>query len=380
MFHTLITIAYILPNIYLFFRIRKIFINKGYRKTYSLIYLLIVLVYPVSNSFSHSEISGIVSNFVMIGNYLLTFYLYLFLFVLVFDIFLIINRLFKVVPPALRESTRFKKISLSAILFFSMAVVIAGAINFSTIRTTEYCIEIPGRSSKISRLKVAFVADFHIKERTNINLVKRFVKEMEIIQPDLLLYGGDIVEGNRQDNNMIEFEKLLNLIEPKYGVYTVLGNHEFYAGQDKGSFFDKAGIKVLCDTIVLVDNSINLGGRYDSHFRTRKSIEELMQSSIDTLPVIIIDHRPTEIDRVSKTRIDIQLSGHTHNGQLFPVNLIIRSLYQITWGHKKIGNTHFFVTSGIQLWGPPVRTAGKAEIMVIDITLTNYGIKTPVLY
>jgi len=63
----------------------------------------------------------------------------------------------------------------------------------------------------------------------------------------------------------------------------------------------------------------------------------------------------------------VQLSGHTHNGQLFPINYIIKSMYDLSWGYMKKGNTHFFVTSGLQLWGPPVRTAGKAEIMVINI-------------
>jgi predicted MPP superfamily phosphohydrolase len=125
---------------------------------------------------------------------------------------------------------------------------------------------------------------------------------------------------------------------------------------------------VLSDSIVFPGNLFNLAGRNDSHIRTRKTIGELLESVNDSLPVILIDHRPTEIEEVSKTHVDIQLSGHTHNGQLFPVNLITRKVYLLTWGYKKILNTHFFVTSGIRLWGPPVRTTGKSEIMVIDIT------------
>jgi hypothetical protein len=93
----------------------------------------------------------------------------------------------------------------------------------------------------------------------------------------------------------------------------------------------------------------------------------MMRLVNDSLPVILVDHRPTEIDQVSKTTVDIQLSGHTHNGQMFPLNLILRSMYQLTWGYEKVGNTHFFVTSGIRLWGPPVRTVGKSEIMVIEV-------------
>jgi predicted MPP superfamily phosphohydrolase len=96
-----------------------------------------------------------------------------------------------------------------------------------------------------------------------------------------------------------------------------------------------------------------------------------MKSITDSLPVILIDHRPTELAQVSKTLVDVQLSGHTHDGQMFPINLITRRVYPLSWGYRKIGNTHFFVTSGIRLWGPPVRTSGKSEIMVIDITFSG---------
>jgi predicted MPP superfamily phosphohydrolase len=307
----------------------------------------------------------------MIADYLLPFYLYLFLFVLLFDIFLLINYLFKIIPFEKFKSTWFKITCLSSILFLSVSVVVAGVINFNTIRTSEYRIEIPGKSSEVNHLKIAFTADFHLKEETNIHCVERFAKRIALIRPDILVLGGDIIEGDREDENMTGVEKIFREINTRYGVFGVLGNHEYYAGQDKGSFFDKAGIKVLCDTIVVIDNSFNLGGRLDSHFRTRKSIDDLMKHATESFPVILIDHRPTEIDQVSRTAVDVQLSGHTHNGQLFPINLITRGVYQLSWGYRKIGNTHFFVTSGIRLWGPPVRTTGKSEIMVIDITFTG---------
>ncbi len=368
MFHTIITLAYIIPNIYVFLRIWQLFISKGYKLYYTLIYILLASVYPVSNLFSEGDTGFPAGILTMIGSYLLPFYLYMFLFVLVIDVFLLINRLFKILPAEKMKSRRFKTTCLTIILFLSVAVVVAGVINFNTIRTSEYEIEIPGKSSEITHLKIAFAADFHLKEGTNIHFVERFARKIALINPDLLVFGGDIVEGDREDENMTRLEKLLTEIKTRYGVYAVLGNHEYYAGQDKGSFFDKSGIKVLCDTILVIDSSFNLTGRYDSHFRTRKTIDDLMKSATDSLPLILIDHRPTEIAQISRTAADVQLSGHTHNGQLFPINLITRMIYQFGWGHKKIGNTHFFVTSGIQLWGPPVRTTGKSEIMVIDIT------------
>jgi uncharacterized protein len=366
-FHTLISLAYIIPNIYVFVRIRQLFIIKKFKLYFTLIYLLFALIYPLSNFFSERNAGFLDGMLKVVASYLIPYYLYLFLSVLVFDILLLFNSLLKIISAEKIKSIRFKKTVLSVILSLPAAVVIGGVINFNTIRTSEYRIEIPGKSSRINHLKIAFAADFHLKEKTSIHFVERFAKKIEIIKPDLMIYGGDIVEGDREDENMIVFENLLRRIKTRYGVFAVLGNHEYYSGQDKGNFFDKAGMKVLCDTIVVIDSSFILGGRYDSHFSMRKTISDFMKSVTDSLPVILIDHRPTEIDQVSKTAVDVQLSGHTHNGQLFPINLITRRVYQLSWGHRKIGNTHFFVTSGIRLWGPPVRTTGKSEIMVIDI-------------
>jgi predicted MPP superfamily phosphohydrolase len=371
MFHTMITSAYIIPNIYVFFRIWQHFINKGYRLHYTLIYILLFSVYPLSSLVSE-EATGFSANLIRtIADYLLPFYLYLFLFILAFDIFLLVNLIFKFITPERRKSKQFKIRGLSVILILSLTVVIAGIVNFNSIRISEYKIEVPKKSSEITHLKIAFVADFHLMESTNIRFVENFSKKISEINPDLMIFGGDMVEGDREDENMVLFEKLLRDIKTRFGVYGVLGNHEYYGGQDKGSFFDKAGIKILTDTIITIDNSFYLGGRYDSHFSSRKPLDMFLSYASDSLPFILVDHRPTEIDQVSGTEVDIQLSGHTHNGQMFPINLITGNVYELSWGYRKIGNTHFFVTSGIRLWGPPVRTAGKSEIMVIDVTFDN---------
>ena len=371
MFHTIITTAYIIPNVYVYLRILKLFINKDHILKYTIIYLLIFSIFPVSNLISDGDagfLTNILSN---ISDYILPFYLYLFLSVLVFDILLLTNFLFKVVSPERIKSKQFRISSLSVIILFSIIVVIFGVINFNTIRTSEYNIELRSSSLKINHLKIAFVADFHLQEGTSSHFVERFVNRIEMIKPDIMIFGGDIIDGDRHNENLDYIEKLLSTINPKYGVYAVLGNHEYYSQQDKGSFFDKAGMHLLCDTVINIDNSFNISGRYDSHFKERKNIKNLVKSATDSIPLILIDHRPTEIEQVSKTTVDVQLSGHTHNGQLFPINLITRRVYELSWGYKQIRNTHFFVTSGIRLWGPPVRTTGKSEIMVIDITFTK---------
>jgi predicted MPP superfamily phosphohydrolase len=336
-----------------------------------LIYTFLFLIYPVSNLFGEgspgfmSKISGI------IAGYLLPFFLYLFLFVLLTDLLLIINLIFKIIPREKLRTITVKKYGLLITILCSSIVVAAGIINFNTIRTSEYRISVPGKSSEISQLKVVFVSDFHLQESTGIRFVENFIARVENIGPDLVLFGGDIVEGDRENENLVRIEKLLGSIKAKYGVYGVNGNHEHYARQDKGSFFSKAGIQLLSDNVIVLDHSFILAGRNDGHIRTRKSAADLLQSITDSLPVILVDHRPTEFEQISRTRADAVFSGHTHNGQLFPINLITRRIYVLSHGYMKKGNTHFFVSSGIRLWGPPVRTTGKSEIMVVDIAFLH---------
>jgi uncharacterized protein len=371
MFHTILTLSYVIPNVYLFVRIWQLFIARGYMIRYTLIYLIFASVYPLSNIIPHDN-HGFFTGFLeMISGYLLPFYLYIFLLVLSFDIFLLINLIFGLFPFDKLKTRQFRIKGLSVLVSVSAVVVIAGAINFNTIRTSDYSIEIPAGSSRLSSLKIAFASDFHLGENTNIRFVERFVRKIGEIGPEIMLFGGDIVEGDREDENMRKPEYLLRSIRTKYGVYGVLGNHEHYANQDKGSFFSKAGIEILSDSSIVFGNSFILTGRNDSHVRTRKSIDELMRSIPDSIPVILMDHRPNEIDQVSRTKTAIQLSGHTHNGQLFPINLITKKVYKLSRGYRKFGRTHFFVSSGIRLWGPPVRTAGKSEIIVLNVTFTQ---------
>jgi predicted MPP superfamily phosphohydrolase len=140
-----------------------------------------------------------------------------------------------------------------------------------------------------------------------------------------------------------------------------------HGGIGKLNFVNHSGIKMLQDSFIQIDKSFYLVGRNDSRSTTRKTIEELFNGMQNDLPIIMLDHRPSDFGNVSSTNVDVQVSGHTHNGQLFPINYITSAIYDLSWGHKKIKNTHFFVTSGVQSWGPAVKTAGTSEIMVVDI-------------
>lgn len=371
MFFQYIFSAYLVIGIYSYFRINYLLIPKRKKVLFTILFIFLVTGFPLSEQLAHYESSMNLVSLIKMGFYTMPFMLYLFLLVLVFDIFLLINLILKLIPQGFLKSYNFQKWGRISAIGIPGLLLIYGIVNFNFIRTSEYTIEVPRKASKLSELNIAFVSDFHIGDLTGINVVKRFVKKMKTIQPDIILFGGDLLEGDRDDFRMKKIEELFRQVQAPYGKYGVFGNHERYGRKSSFDFYENAGIIHLHDSSFLLDSSIYLVGRKDERDRDRKNANKLAQNIIDDFPIFMIDHRPTDIEAVCQNNYDVQFSGHTHHGQLFPFNLITAYIYEISWGYKKIANTHFFVSSGIQLWGPPVRTIGKSEIMLVNVHLSD---------
>lgn len=361
MFHTILTLSYTVPGIYLFIRIWQLFIEKKYIWRYVFIFGLLFSVYPLSNMFE-DRAPGIALIAQKVSDYLLPFFLYLFLAVLVTDILLILNRMLRLVAREKISEHTFRKRYFAIILALSAIIVAGGIINFNTIRTTTYDITADRRSSNLDKLRVAFVSDFHLDGSVPDRFVESFIRKVGEVNPDILLYGGDIVEGSGE--NLDDFERMIGNIETKYGSYGALGNHDRIRNFGN-NFFTRAGISLLRDSVVVIDNSFIVAGRNDSRNNRMEATELIID--LPDLPVIMVDHRPTDYDGINKTATDIVLSGHTHKGQMFPINLYLNNLYELIYGHIKKEGTHFIVSSGIRLWGPRVRTTGKSEIVVLNI-------------
>jgi predicted MPP superfamily phosphohydrolase len=110
-----------------------------------------------------------------------------------------------------------------------------------------------------------------------------------------------------------------------------------------------------------------LAGRDDVSQHRRKPIERILEAADPGLPVVLLDHNPARIQDAVRNRIDLQISGHTHNGQIFPINLIVKGLYEVAYGYTKIGDTHAYVSSGLGLWAAPVRIGSRSEIVRIQL-------------
>ena len=193
--------------------------------------------------------------------------------------------------------------------------------------------------------------------------------------PDLVLIAGDIIDGSmrplKEERMAEEFHRL------KAPIYACLGNHEYFSGSPEAQqFFRDAGIHLLIDEAAVIDSSIVIIGRDDRMNMRRKPIKELVSQN----PLfgkgqgeafsIVLDHQPYNLDRAEAASIDFQLSGHTHRGQVWPISWITDHIYECSWGSHQRGNTRYYVSSGIGIWGGKFRIGTQSEYVVADIIPT----------
>jgi Predicted phosphohydrolases len=158
-------------------------------------------------------------------------------------------------------------------------------------------------------------------------------------------------------------------IKAKYGVFAINGNHEHFSETPNATanYLKKAGINVLIDEVALVDSSFYIIGREDHIVRNRKPLDQLVKGLDPSKPRILLDHQPFHLYDAENNGIDLQISGHTHNGQFFPGNLIVKRMYEMGHGYLKRGKTHYYVSSGLGIWGPQYRIGTQSELVVVNL-------------
>jgi predicted MPP superfamily phosphohydrolase len=197
---------------------------------------------------------------------------------------------------------------------------------------------------------------------------------LEKAEPDVILLLGDIVDGDLGPVLRGDLLKYFTRPETRYGLFAITGNHEFIGGAERTlSYIESKGIRVLKDETVFLPGGIQIIGRLDrvsSRFRAaeRLPLVKLTENCDPSGPLIVLDHQPLNLDEAENCGVDLQLSGHTHNGQMWPLNYITNLLFEVSYGYYRKGNTQIVVSSGFGLWGPRVRSGSRSEVVVIDIS------------
>lgn len=260
------------------------------------------------------------------------------------------------------------KARLVAVLLV-IALLLYGSWNARYLRVARYDISIEKYAGELKQIKAVMISDLHLGDNIGNKRLKSIVDRIGELDPDLVVIAGDIIQDSEQftrEKMFLQFQKL----QPPLGVYASLGNHEFYGGtvKDTVSLLELGGIKVLRDSVVKIEDSFYLVGKDDpaagrgSSYRN-SSLKELTENLDKNLPVILIYHQPAELKTALEAGVDLQFSGHTHAGQVFPANVITSLLFAEDWGYLRQDTLQLIVSCGIGTWGPDLRIGSYAEIV-----------------
>ena len=261
--------------------------------------------------------------------------------------------------------------AVAATLVFMIALLVYGSYNAYSpvVRTYEISLENPSASAA-GTLNIVMAADMHFGPLSDKNHAERLVREINALNPDLVLFPGDIVDDNIRPYLNQGIDRILAGIDARYGVYASLGNHDRHNGpiEELIDALERSGMRVLYDETVTVDGRFTLIGRKDRIDPARGDLSALMEDVDRSLPVILLDHQPVELRKAERLGVDLMVSGHTHGGQVFPGNLLTGLLYENHHGHLQRGDFHSVVTSGFGFWGPPIRLGTRSELVQIKVT------------
>lgn len=222
-------------------------------------------------------------------------------------------------------------------------------------------------------LRILVSSDLHLDYLVANKQIDKLAVLVKQEQPDIVLMPGDIINNDSAPYYKLQMQKNLQQITAPLGVWGTLGNHEFYGNlQENKVAIAEGGVKLLNDEAVVIDNSFVLVGRIDQTDKHRAALEKILtDSEVDpNLPVLVMDHRPY-LTEAANAKVDLMVSGHTHNGQMFPANFIVKSMYELAYGYKQKGSSHFFTTSGFGFWGAPFRLGSRSEVFVIEVKGSN---------
>lgn len=370
-FFSIVLLLFFGANYFIFHRSLPAIQGLSYKNYLIALFWILVLAYPIGRILESTVPLYAPTAIVKVGSIWLGVMLYLLVGYLIVDILRFLNYISGL--QLLSFLSDKKTIVIATIYAITALVVVIGYINAKNPRVSKIEVNLPSDKRISHPLKVVAASDIHLGTIISNGRLKKLTKLINDQNPDIILLVGDTFDedlGPVIRNNMGE---QLATLKAKYGVYAVTGNHEYYGNAAKAvEYLQNHGITVLQDTAITAGGIVNLIGRNDRQSirflgKNRKPLEELVRESNQSLPSILMDHQPFNLEEAEKNNITLQLSGHTHHGQLWPFNYITGAMFELSSGYLKKGNTHYYVSNGYGTWGPPVRIGNRPEIVVITL-------------
>ena len=328
------------------------------------------------------------------SNYFLGIFMYILMVLFSIDIVRLILKY------AVHASWIQSRIVFAAVGACCICVVIiisfSGIYHAKHIKVTPYKITVDKSAPDMDSLKIVLLADTHFGYNSGAVHAQEIVDKINEQNPDLVCIAGDIFD-NEYDavREPEKISEILRTIRSKYGVYACCGNHDLnepilagftfkHKKEDSKQlkdprmkrFLQNSNIQLLEDEAVLIDNNFYVVGRKDASLiekieEKRKTPAQLTQKLDKDKTIIVIDHQPKELQDIADAGVDLDLCGHTHDGQTFPGNFTVKFLWENPCGYLQKGSMHNIVTSGSGVWGPAMRVGTDSEICTINLTFSN---------
>ncbi len=273
-----------------------------------------------------------------------------------------LGRLVSLVPKAALYDNARTSVGIFVVLLF---VFVYGNINYNDKK--RVALELRTEKPLVKDYKIVMATDLHIGYHNPRKELARWIDMINDEKPDFILIGGDIIDGRIrpliEENMAAEFRRL------NAPVYAVLGNHEYISGKDGSErFYREAGIHLLVDETTEIDSCIVIVGRNDRFAGQRKTLKDLMNGVDKSKYTILLDHQPYNLEQAEREGVDFQLSGHTHRGQMWPISWVTDAMYECSWGSHQRGNTQYYVSSGLGIWGGKFRIGTQSEYVVATLS------------
>lgn len=263
-----------------------------------------------------------------------------------------------------------RRIALICVILITALINLYGLYEARNIRAEMVTLETSKLPANVERLRVVQISDIHFSRTNGVGLAERITDIVSGLEPDILVSTGDLIDDGLREKERVK--DLFRGIKSKYGKYAATGNHEFFAGiQVTGKFTEDCGFRLLRNESVQVNAFINIAGIDDPAVNRGGFVQKIDEAGVikgfspDKIN-IFLKHQP-RIESESIGKFDLQLSGHTHRGQIFPFSIFVGMIFKYMDGLYDLGNnSYLYVSRGTGTWGPPIRFLSPPEITVID--------------
>jgi uncharacterized protein len=365
-----------LISLYIFIRgLQSMPAESSLRHAYTIAFWIIASSFLAGRLLEKALPSALADFLLWMGSFWLAAVLYFLIAVVLLDLLRLANYFIPFFPAIITHNySQAKYLTSAGILGLVGLLLLGGHINAMMPRIKKLNIAITKKSIHMKSLNIAVVSDIHLGTIVGRAHFDSIVNKINGLNPDLVLLPGDIVDEDLAPVIKQNLGEALMNLKSRFGIYAITGNHEYIGGVEKAcAYLKEHNITMLRDQSIKINDSFFLVGREDRSMNwaagsRRKDLADILSYIDKSYPVILMDHQPFGLEEAAQQGVDLQLSGHTHNAQLWPLNYIVQAMYRLAWGYEKIGNTHYYVSDGVGTWGPPVRIGNRPEIVNIILS------------